>query len=364
MARARDRQEGDRLRADRPEAQAAGDDAPARARTRGVLRRARPRLERGPAQAVRQLPLHPEHARQGHHHPRGGGGRRGVQEAAPGRAAHARQLPQPDQGALLRPEALRPDEGRPLQAEPAPRRRRARRHAHADDDRHRRARPQARRPADEARRRPRVEGLRRRRDPAQPRPDPGRARRVRALRQPAAPHHGRADPGGVPRRPLPHGARRARADDDRGRRHDHAADDHQHPAGRRGAEGVLRLLAAVAVHGPDELALGPHAPAAPVGARRRRPHARARPDRGARRPPDPLRPHVPDRDAGGPEHRPDRLARLDGDGVRVRLHPDAVPRRQGRQGDRRDHLPRRRRGGPVHDRAGLRARSTRRRASS
>ena len=75
-----------------------------------------------------------------------------------------------------------------------------------------------------------VEGLRRRGDPAQPRPDPRRARRVRALRQPPAPHDRRADPGGVPRRPLPHGARRPRADDDGGRRHDHAADDHQHPA--------------------------------------------------------------------------------------------------------------------------------------
>ncbi len=49
------------------------------------------------------------------------------------------------------------------------------------------------------------------------------------------------------------------------------------------------------------------------------------------------------------------LAGLDGDRERVRLHPDAVPRRQERQGDRRDHLPRRRRGGPVHDRPGLRA---------
>ena len=63
-----------------------------------------------------------------------------------------------------------------------------------------------------------------------PRSDPQRPRRVRALRQPPPPHGRRADPGGVPRRPLPHGARRARADDDRGRRHDHAADDHQHPS--------------------------------------------------------------------------------------------------------------------------------------
>ena len=88
----------------------------------------------------------------------------------------------------------------------------------------------------------------------------GRARRVRALRQPPAAHDRRADPGGVPRRSLPHGARRPRADDHGGRGHDHAADDHQHPAGRGGAEGVLRLLAAVAVHAADELARRPHPP--------------------------------------------------------------------------------------------------------
>ena len=125
--------------------------------------------------------------------------------------------------------------------------------------------------------------------------------------------------------------------------------------GRGRAEGVLRLLAALAVHAADELARRAHPPPAALGARRRRPDARARADRGARRPPDPLRAHVPDRDAGRPEHRPDRLARLDGDRVRVRLHPDAVPQGRGRQGERRDRLPRRRRGGAVHDRAGLRA---------
>ena len=138
------------------------------------------------------------------------------------------------------------------------------------------------------------------------RADRGAPRRVRALRQPPAAHRGRADPGGLPDRPLPHGARRARAPHHRGRRHDHAADDHQHPAGRGGPEGVLRVEPAVAVHGPDELAVRAHAPAPPVGARRRRPHARARAHRGARRAPHALRPHVPDRDPGGPEHRPDR----------------------------------------------------------
>ena len=79
--------------------------------------------------------------------------------------------------------------------------------------------------------------------------------RVRALRQPPSAYRRRADPGGLPDRPVPDGARRPRAPHHRGRGHDHAADDHQHPPGRGRAEGVLRLLAAQPVHGPDELAL-------------------------------------------------------------------------------------------------------------
>ena len=58
--------------------------------------------------------------------------------------------------------------------------------------------------------------------------------------------------------------------------------------------------------------------------------ARARTHRGARRAPHPLRPHVPDRDAGGAEHRPDRLAVELRRGLRVRLRDDALPRREGR----------------------------------
>ncbi len=357
VARARDRQEGRRLRPHRPQAQAADHDAPAGAAGRGPVDwlPARHVHERGDPRPVRQLVLHRQHAREGPLDPRGRGPDRGVQEAAPGRASDARQRPQPAPLAVLRPEALRPDQGRPLQAEPAPRRQRPRRHARPDDRGHPRPRQAADRAADEPRRRSRVEGLRRRRDRALARSDPDRARRVRGLRQPAAAHGRRADPGGVPRRPLPHGARRPRADDDRGRRRDHAADDHQHPAGRGGAEGVLRLLAAVAVHGPDELAGRAHAPAPPVGARCRRPHPRARADRGARRPRDALRAHVPDRDAGRPEHRPDRLARVVRDRLRVRLHPDAVPEGRRRQGVGRDRLPRRGGGDAVHDRAGLRA---------
>ena len=165
---------------------------------------------------------------------------------------------------------------------------------------------------------------------------------------------GRADPGGVPDRPLPHGAGRARAPHHRGRRHDHAPDDHQHPARRRGAQGVLRLVAAVAVPGPDQLPLGadPQAPA--VRPRGGWSHARARADRGARRAPDPLRAHVPDRDAGGPEHRSDRLALLLRGGVRVRLRHHSLPQGEGRRRHRRDRPPRRQRGGREGDRPGER----------
>ena len=74
------------------------------------------------------------------------------------------------------------------------------------------------------------QGLRARGPDPAARADRRAPRRVRALRQPPPAHGRRADPGGLPDRPLPHGARRARAPDHRGRRHDHAADDHQHPA--------------------------------------------------------------------------------------------------------------------------------------
>ena len=96
--------------------------------------------------------------------------------------------------------------------------------------------------------------------------DPGRDRRHRPLRQPAPAHRGRADPEPDPGRPLAHGARRPRADDDPGRRGDHAADPDQHPAGRGRDQGVLRHLAAVAVHGPDQPAGRPDAQAASVRA--------------------------------------------------------------------------------------------------
>ena len=175
----------------------------------------------------------------------------------PGEPPSRRQRAQPAQPAVLRSEALRPHARRPLQAQQAPRPRRRPRDAHADRGRHRHARPQARRPPEDPRHvrgGRRHEGLRRRGDVDAARGRGRPPRRVRALRQPPPADRRRADPGGLPDRPVPHGARRARAPHHRGRRHDHAADDHQHPPGRGGPEGVLRVLAAVAVHGPDELA--------------------------------------------------------------------------------------------------------------
>ncbi len=70
-------------------------------------------------------------------------------------------------------------------------------------------------------------------------------RRPGPLRQPAHPLGRRADPEPGPHRPVAHGAGRPRADDDPGRRGDHAADADQHPPGRGGDQGVLRDLPAV-----------------------------------------------------------------------------------------------------------------------
>ena len=236
-------------------------------------------------------------------HPRGGRRPdRAVQEAAPRRAALGGRRQGPARAAVLRPQALRPDPGRPLQAERPPRPRRRPRHPGPDARRHHRPDqgaghpPEAARPPRGDRRGEPDQGLRRRGPDLPARAGPRPPRRVRALRQPAPAHGRRADPGGIPDRPLPDGARRARAPHHRGRRRDHPADDHQHPPRGRGAEGVLRLLAALAVHGPDQLAGRADAPAPPLGARRRRPDPRARPDRGPRRSRHPLRAHVPDRD--------------------------------------------------------------------
>ncbi len=353
LARARDRQEGPGLRANRPQAQAPRH----RAAAGDGLRRGR-----GDPQAVRQLGLHPPDDRGRHraHQDRGGRAGRAVQEAATRRAALGRRRPGADGAAVLRPEALRPDPGRPLQAQRPARPRRRPRHPGPDQGRHRRPDQgadhdpaTARHPRGDRRGEP-DQGLRRRGADLSPRSDQRPPRRVRALRQPPPAHRRRADPGRVPGRPLPDGARRPRAAHHRGLGRDHPADDHQHPPGGRGAEGVLRLLAAVAVHGSDELARRAHPPAAAVGAGRRRPDPRAGSDRGPRRAPDPLRADVPDRDPRGPEHRADRLAVVLRPGLRARLRDHALPGGQGRRGHQQDRQPRRDPGGREDDRPGER----------
>ena len=87
-------------------------------------------------------------------------------------------------------------------------------------------------------------------------------------------------------------------------------------------------------------------------ARAGRPDPRTRGLRGPRRPPDPLRPDLPDRDSRRPEHRPHQLARQLQPGQQVRLHRDPVPQGHRQEGDQRGRLSVGDGGGQAHDRAG------------
>ena len=183
----------------------------------------------------------------------------------------------------------------------------------------------------------------------------GRDRRHRQSRQPPRPLGRRADGEPVPHRAAPHGARDQGAHVVGRDRQRHAAGPDQRQAGGGGGARVLRLLAALAVHGPDQPAVGDHPQAAPVGARPGRSHPRAGGLRGARRAPDPLRPHLPDRDAGRAEYRPDQLARHLCAGQQVRLHREPVPARQGGPGHRGGGLSLGDGGIEIHGRSGERA---------
>ena len=142
--------------------------------------------------------------------------------------------------AVLRQRALRPVRGRPRQDEHAPRTRRARHPSHAAQGRHPRGDQDAGRPA--------------RRQ--------GRDRRHRSPRQPARTLGRRVDGEPVPHRPAAHGARHQGAHVQRRYRHRDAAGPDQRQACRRRRARILRLVAAVAVHGPDQPALGDHPQAA------------------------------------------------------------------------------------------------------
>ena len=136
---------------------------------------------------------------------------------------------------------------------------------------------------------------------------------------------------------LAHGARDQGAHVQcRYRHRDAAGPDQRQAGGRRGAR-VLRLVAAVAVHGPDQPAVGNHPQAPSLGAWTGRSDPRARRLRSARRASDALRPYLPDRDAGRPEHRPDQLARHLCARQQIRLRRNALSQGEGR--------PRHRRGG-------------------
>ena len=131
--------------------------------------------------------------------------------------------------------------------------------------------------------------------PAQAPEESGQRRRHRSPRQPPRPVGRRAPREPVPHRPRPDGAR-DQGEDVRlpGNGDGHAARPDQREAGHGRDSRVLRVVAALAVHGPDQPALGDHAQAASLRARAGRPLARARRVRGPRRPSDALRAHLPD----------------------------------------------------------------------
>ncbi len=87
----------------------------------------------------------------------------------------------------------------------------------------------------------------------------GRNRRHRPPGQPPGAFGRRADGEPVPHRPAAHGARDPRTHELGRYRQRHAARLDQCQAGGRGGTRILRLLAAVAVYGPDQPAVGSHA---------------------------------------------------------------------------------------------------------
>ena len=98
---------------------------------------------------------------------------------------------------------------------------------------------------------------------------------------------------------------RAGADEPQGHRGHDAAQPHQSQEHFGGDRVFLRPRRAVASRRSDESALDAHARAAAVGPRPGRFESQAGRLRSARRAHFALRPHLPDRDAGRHEHRPD-----------------------------------------------------------
>jgi hypothetical protein len=176
-------------------------------------------------------------------------------------------------------------------------------------------------------------------DPGRPAQRPRRSRRHRPPGQPPRALRRRTGREPVPHRPRPHREGREGAPRPGRARAADAARPDQLQADFRGPQGVLRRVAAVAVHGPDQPAGRDHAQAPRLGPGPGRSDPRARRLRGARRARHALRPRVPDRNAGRPEHRPDQLAGPVRPPERIRLHRNAVPPRDRRQGHQPDRLP-------------------------
>ena len=302
----------------------------------------------------RPRPVHLRHAAHRSGEEPHGGARRDLPDDAPGRAADARCRREPVPEPVLQPRALRPLGRRPHEVQPP--RRSHRGHGPGHPLRRAALHPPRRRFRQGADRGPRRH-LRHHRRAAHADRHPQRqrhGRRHRPPRQPSRPQRRRDGRERVPRRPRARRARRQGAPDDRRERRPDAAGHDQREAGRGRGQGVLRLLAALAVHGPEQPAVRGHAQASRLGARPRRPDPRAGRLRGPRRAPDALRPRLPDRDAGRPEHRPDQLARRLRAHQRLRLPRDAVPQGRGRRRHRPDRVPVGDRRGPVRDRAGER----------
>ena len=175
------------------------------------------------------------------------GAGRDLPHDAPRRAADRRRGEDALQRPVLQRGPLRPVGRRPHEVQPPRRPRRADRPDDAVERRHRRG--------DQ--------------DPGGAAQRPRRDRRHRPPRQPPRALGGRARREPVPRRPGARRARGARAPVAGREREPDAARPDQREAGLRGDQGVLRLLAAVAVHGPDQPAVGDHAQAARLGARAR-----------------------------------------------------------------------------------------------
>ena len=152
-------------------------------------------------------------------------------------------------------------------------------------------------------------------------------RRHRPPGQPPPPHDRRAGRRGAPQGLPEAQAHRPGAHEPQGPEragpHRRAGEHQEHQQLDRL---LLRPRRAVAGRRPDQPAQPAHARAAPVGPRARRLEPQARRLRGARRAHLALRPHLPDRDAGRHQHRPDRVAVDLRRPRRVRLPDHAVPR--------------------------------------